>query len=367
MTKRNDHSLLTYFVDNAADTKTHQLIKNLPAFITNDPTQFCHYYVESSTTHHQTITVQNPSKYTTRSQRLLMLANKTNHALNNTSKSMHETTILSLKKYNPNIKIIKEKTLIKIIEPFVDTRCDEILNQNNKHKNEISYFLMDDNGTFKIDSGYHTPHVERFNYGGDYGPKYQGSLFVDPEQYKLYQSNKLLSKKKKHPTHPNKNKEQKVCVGCRTKYVSDEWETHIKSDVHQKFLQDPAFHNFTQYVNKLNKRLAKPVEKRDDWIFGNTMEENVNQMDMLPEQKCDTDDIFENTNNATNDNNKDMDTDDALENNNTGNGNDTCCIGDNLQPLVIGRRLCGHDDKIHRPTNAYFKCKVCSSIYGPFC
>eukprot|EP01084_Bolivina_argentea_P097816 175837_1 len=109
------------------------------------------------------------------------------------------------------------------------------------------------------------------------------------------------------------------------------------------------------------------VESNGDTALNARLEnENIdNDMDM---------DALENSNNKNDDNDSDndnvlqaqkCDSNDASENNNNeNNDNDTCCI-DNLEPFAIGRRLGGYNE-IHRPKDAYFKCKICGKIYGPF-
>eukprot|EP01084_Bolivina_argentea_P146853 257028_1 len=115
----------------------------------------CQYHVVKKSN------IKNKTKYNSRSQKMFNLTKKTNDSINNKQTSINNkqtfTTMSMLRNINPLIKIIKQQTLINIIKPFIDTRCDEILNQNNnnKHSNEISYFLMDNNGLFKIDNGYH--------------------------------------------------------------------------------------------------------------------------------------------------------------------------------------------------------------------
>ncbi len=40
---------------------------------------------------------------------------------------------------------------------------------------------------------------------------------------------------------------------------------------------------------------------------------------------------------------------------------EVCCKGDNLKPLVIGRRFNGHD-VINRVEDEYFQCEVCGDV-----
>eukprot|EP01084_Bolivina_argentea_P249121 416907_1 len=311
--ERNEYSLRMYYGDYLLSAETRDLVANLPAWITDDPTEYCHYYIQSNNSilNTKTINIKNTDKYSSRTQKIFNQTTKENDSITN-KQSPYSATISRLRAANPSIKIIKEKTLINTIKPFIDTRCDEILKQNDgEHKDDISYFLMDNNGVFDLDNGYHTKNLSQFHFGGDYGPNYQGPLFVNPQKYKLQKS---LKKNKKNI---NMIIKEKTCNGCCTKYMDNEWETHIKTDAHQQYLRDPRMTVAKDYFSALNERLLKapPVQKNNtfDDVF---MFPNVSQ-----EQKCDSNDMIENNNNKNIDNHMGMY---ALEHSNNDNiDNDT--------------------------------------------
>ena len=171
--QRDEYSLYNYYVHPMVSSSTHDLIRKIPAFIAESPNEKCEFYIipDKFQSSQQPPASINTIKYGKRSQKMFnkAITNRTTSGNSKSkskskSKSQHETILQCLKKYNPNILTIKESKITKICKTWHDPRIDKIMKDRKRNKNandakEISYFLTDKYGIYKVGPGHHTPYV----------------------------------------------------------------------------------------------------------------------------------------------------------------------------------------------------------------
>lgn len=170
-----DLHLRTFFADSNVSLRTHQLIKKLPAFISSDLNDKCHFHIIPSvqvlpSLQSRTAIIHDTfvyARYRSRSQKMLQTAKKAN-----LTKEYHqrmcvmkctERTRTALQRQNALIRTFTEYEITRIIRQhkMIDPRCDAVLSNRSRyltatHRRELSLFLTDTHGMYRVDKGHHT-------------------------------------------------------------------------------------------------------------------------------------------------------------------------------------------------------------------
>ena len=169
--KLADLHLRIFYADNTISLRTHQLIKKLPAFISTDPNEKCHFYIRPNTRttpllpRHGTAHEENllGGRYRSRTQKMLLTAQNVIQTESDSHQSTitdpTEDTLKLLQQQNPLVHTFSETEITSIIANHVHhCETDDVLNGMQRLKtpnNKISFFLLDKFGIFKADEGYH--------------------------------------------------------------------------------------------------------------------------------------------------------------------------------------------------------------------